>query len=39
MSCRFGPIKSSADHVPYNLRVLEIAAPLVAEQDVQRTGL
>lgn len=39
MSCRFGAIKPVADHVPHDLRVLEIAASLIAEEDVQRPGL
>ena len=39
MPRRFGSVKLVADHVPNGLRVPEIAAPLVAEKDMQRFGL
>jgi hypothetical protein len=38
MSRRFGPVKPVANHVAHDLRVPEIAALFVAEQDVQRSG-
>jgi hypothetical protein len=39
MSRRFGAVKPVAYHVPHDLRVPEIAALFVAEEDVQRPGL
>jgi len=39
MSRRFGSVKPVAEHVPQDLRVPEIAASLVTEKDVQRSGL
>src|SRR6202040_3414842 len=39
MSRRFGAVKLVAHHVPHDLRVPEIAALFVAEEDVQRPGL
>jgi hypothetical protein len=37
MSRRFGAVKPVADHIPHDLRVPEIATPLVAEEDMKRS--
>jgi hypothetical protein len=39
MSRRFGAVKPVADRIPHDLRVPEISALFIAEQDVQRSGL